>query len=94
MSRSAPDNVEHLKPMPQRNLRRTELKPRRGLRRDEAALYIGVSPSKFDQLVKDGRMPRPKQIDNCKTWDICRLDIAFDDLPDDDSRGSDIDFAV
>ena len=36
---------------------------RRGVRRDEAATYVGISPSKFDQLVKDGRMPRPKRVD-------------------------------
>lgn len=82
------------KPPSQRNLRHTELKPRRGLRREEAALYIGVSPTKFDEMVKDGRMPRPKAIDGCKTWDIWKLDIAYDELPDDDGGSSDIDFAV
>jgi hypothetical protein len=29
----------------------------RGLSRPQAAEYIGVSPSKFDQLKEDGRMP-------------------------------------
>ncbi|HCX69028.1 helix-turn-helix transcriptional regulator [Parvibaculum sp.] len=82
------------KPPSQQNLRHTELKPRRGLRREEAALYIGVSPSKFDDLVKDRRMPRPKLIDGCKTWDIWKLDIAYDELPEDDGKGNDIDFAV
>lgn len=82
------------KPPSQRNLRHTELKPRRGLRREEAALYIGVSPAKFDEMVKDGRMPRPKSIDTCKTWDIWKLDIAYDALPEDDGKGNDIDFAV
>jgi hypothetical protein len=29
--------------------------PRRGLTRDEAAMYVGVSAGKFDQLVKEKR---------------------------------------
>ena len=37
--------------------------PRRGLSRDEAAMYIGISASKFDELVRDRRMPAPKRID-------------------------------
>ena len=40
-----------------------QLAPRRGLSREEAALYVGISASKFDMLVVDGRMPRPRQID-------------------------------
>jgi hypothetical protein len=30
----------------------------RGLRREQAARYIGIGPTKFDQLVDDGRMPK------------------------------------
>ena len=54
--------------------------PRRGLSRDEAAMYIGISPSKFDELVADGRMPEAVKIDSRKLWDIRRLDLAFDAL--------------
>jgi predicted DNA-binding transcriptional regulator AlpA len=54
--------------------------PRRGLSRDEAAIYIGISPSKFDELVSDGRMPAPVKIDSRKVWDIRHLDLAFDAL--------------
>lgn len=57
--------------------------PRRGLHRAEAAVYIGVSASKFDELVKSGRMPQPKRIDGRTVWDLRALDIAFDNLPDD-----------
>jgi hypothetical protein len=39
-----------------------------------------VSPSKFDELVKDGRMPKPRHIDGCVIWDIRTLDLAFDAL--------------
>jgi hypothetical protein len=55
--------------------------PRRGLNRIEAAAYIGVSPSKFDEVVRDGRMCAPKRIDARVIWDIRQLDAAFDSLP-------------
>lgn len=55
--------------------------PRRGLRRDEAAAYIGISPSKFDQAVADGRMPQPRTLDGCVLWDVREIDERFDDLP-------------
>lgn len=54
--------------------------PRRGLRRVEAAAYVGLSPSKFDELVQDGRIPPPFAIDGCRVWDIHELDEAFDAL--------------
>ncbi len=55
--------------------------PHRGLSRVEAATYIGISASKFDELVRDGRMPSPKRIDGRKMWDVRQLDLAFDALP-------------
>jgi excisionase family DNA binding protein len=67
--------------------------PRRGLSRLEAAAYIGVSPGKFDELVRDGRMPAPKRIDGRKVWDIQNLDLAFDALPD-ETRDADQDWTV
>ena len=54
----------------------------RGLSRTAAAAYIGISPSKFDEMVKDGRMPGPKRIDARTVWDRLRLDEAFEALPD------------
>ena len=57
--------------------------PPRGLSRDEAARYIGVSPSKFDEMVSDGLMPRPKRIGSRVVWDRLKLEAAFSDLPDD-----------
>ncbi len=59
--------------------------PRRGLSRVEAAIYVGISPCKFDQLIADGRMPGPRRIDGRKVWDLRELDLCFDDLPRDDS---------
>jgi predicted DNA-binding transcriptional regulator AlpA len=64
-----------------RALSENRLLPRRGLSRDEAATYIGVSATKFDEMVADGRMPPPLRIDARKVWDIRSLDLAFDDLP-------------
>jgi predicted DNA-binding transcriptional regulator AlpA len=54
----------------------------RGLSRIQAAGYIGVSPSLFDLMVKDGRMPKPKEINSRVVWDLRKLDTAFDLLPD------------
>ena len=64
--------------------------PRRGLSRVEAAVYIGVSASKFDELVRDSRMPRPKRIDGRELWDVHQLDLAFDDLPVEGSSWDDV----
>ena len=69
--------------------RRDSLPPNlapRGLSRIEAAAYIGIGTSKFDELVADGRMPRPKIIDKRKTWDRYALDAAYADLPNEGRR--------
>ena len=58
----------------------------RGLKREEAAAYVGVSPSLFDMLVKDGRMPTPKRINSRTIWDRGRIDEAFDALPDEEHK--------
>lgn len=59
--------------------------PPRGLSREGAARYIGIGPTKFDQLVADGRMPKPKRIDGRVVWDRLVLDMAFTDLPEADN---------
>lgn len=56
----------------------------RGLNRAAAAEYIGVSATTFDEMVRDGRMPGPKQINARKIWDVRALDAAFTALPSDD----------
>jgi predicted DNA-binding transcriptional regulator AlpA len=56
----------------------------------QAAAYIGVSPSLFDEMVKDGRMPKPMRINSRTVWDRVRLDEAFvalSDEGDDDPWG-------
>jgi excisionase family DNA binding protein len=56
--------------------------PPRGMDREEAARYVGVGVTKFDQMVADGRMPRPKKVDGRVLWDRMKLDAAFTDLPE------------
>lgn len=60
----------------------------RGLSREQAAAYIGISPSLFDMLVKDGRMPVPKRVNSRNVWDRIQVDGAFAALPsnNDDSN--------
>lgn len=53
---------------------------RRGLSRIEAAQYIGVGSTKFDQLVSDEKMPRPKTIGGRRVWDVFELDEFFEGL--------------
>lgn len=55
--------------------------PPRLVSREAAAAYVCVSPNKFDELVKDGRMPRPRRIDARKAWLVPELDGAADNLP-------------
>jgi hypothetical protein len=60
---------------------RADSGPRRGLSRVEAAIYLGISPSKFDEMRKDGRIGPARLIDNRKVFDVRMLDEAFDALP-------------
>ena len=56
--------------------------PPRGLSRLQAAEYVGIGTTKFDEMVADGRMPRPKRIDGRTVWDRMKLDEAFAALDD------------
>lgn len=51
------------------------------IRREAAAAYVCVSPNKFDEMVRDGRMPRARRIDARKVWCVRELDGAADNLP-------------
>ena len=55
--------------------------PPRGLRHPEAASYVGMKLTKFDSMVSDGRMPKPRHVDKVVVWDRHELDMAFDELP-------------
>lgn len=60
--------------------------PPRGLCREEAARYIGVGTTKFDELVESRRMPKPKRVDGRVVWDRIALDAAFSELPGDEEE--------
>lgn len=55
---------------------------RLGLARAEAAEYIGISATLFDELVKDGRMPPAKAMGARRVWNRLALERAFAALPD------------
>jgi excisionase family DNA binding protein len=65
----------------------------RGLRAEEAAVYLGMGRSKFLKLVGEGRLPRPKAVDGMRIWDRRELDAAFDDFaePADGGRPNNFD---
>jgi hypothetical protein len=52
------------------------------LSRVHAAADIGISPTKFDELVQDGRMPKPFPVDARRIWDRWKLDEAVTALSD------------
>ena len=55
--------------------------PRRGLSKPEAAKYVGVGVTKFEDLVASKRMPSPLMADTKLIWDVRELDDFFDRLP-------------
>jgi len=55
--------------------------PPRLLSRDAAAAYVGIGTTKFDEMVGDSRMPRPRRVDGRKLWDLRQIDSAIDNLP-------------
>ena len=52
-----------------------------GLSRVVASEFVGVGVTKFDLMVEDGRMPKPRRIDGRKVWDRRQLEEAFAELP-------------
>jgi hypothetical protein len=52
-----------------------------GLSRPEASAFVGVGVGLFDQMVKDGRMPPPRQVNTRLIWSRVELEKAFVDLP-------------
>ncbi len=63
--------------------------PRRGLSRTEAATYLGISPSKFDELRKANRIAPPKVLDGRLIFTVERLDEFIDALPDENQTDND-----
>lgn len=54
--------------------------PPRGMCREEAARYVGVGTTKFDEMVSDKRMPKGVRVDGRVIWDRYALDLAFNHL--------------
>jgi excisionase family DNA binding protein len=52
----------------------------RGLSTDEAARYIGVGRTTFEDLVSRRKMPRPKRIGTRVIYDRFEVDACFSDL--------------
>ena len=51
------------------------------LSRADAARYVGVKTTLFDDLVRKGVMPKPKAMGERRVvWDRCELDKAIDEL--------------
>jgi hypothetical protein len=63
--------------------------PRRGLSRVEAAMYLGISASKFDELHKGGRIGPAKILDGRKLYPVEMLDEFFDGLPEENHERAD-----
>ena len=49
--------------------------------REAAAALIGVSATFFDRLVKDGRMPAPRDVDGRVLWDSDEVRSAWRAIP-------------
>ena len=54
--------------------------PPRGMDTERAAAYVGFGRTKFLEMVGDGRMPKPLDVDGNPRWDRIDLDAAFEDL--------------
>jgi len=57
----------------------------RGLSREEAAAYVGVSPTLFDRAVAEGKVPKPFRLYGRVLWDIRKLDAAITALDTEDA---------
>ncbi len=62
-----------------------------GLSRAEAARYVGVSATTFDELVSVGEMPRPRRFRTVRrlVWLRRELDEALEDLAVDGAPAAD-----
>ena len=63
--------------------------------RDDAAVYVGVSPNTFDKMIADELMPKPRQLTERRlAWDVRQLDAAIDRLPVNGDADTDTDTAT
>ena len=54
----------------------------RGLSRVQAAAYVGLGTTFFDELVGEGKFPKPVKFGKRSVWDRIDLDDAFDTFKD------------
>ncbi len=59
-----------------------------GINRAQAAEFIGISPSYFDQMVASGAMPQPRRAGSRTIWDVSELTQAFRSLPQPGTRSA------
>jgi excisionase family DNA binding protein len=78
--------------MPSKASIASRLATRRGLSENEAAVYVGLSPSYFRELVDRGIMPLPRLAGKRRIYDIDELDLAFGELPRAGSQDDEISF--
>jgi hypothetical protein len=52
-----------------------------GLSEEEAAAAVGISQTKFRDLVTQKRMPTARRVDGRKIYDVDELRLAFKALP-------------
>lgn len=57
------------------------LPPVLGLNREQAAAFVGISPSHFDKAVVAGTMPQPRMIGARSIWDVDELAASFKAIP-------------
>ncbi|RAN30666.1 helix-turn-helix transcriptional regulator [Hyphomonas pacifica] len=55
--------------------------PPRLLKAPDAAGYLGMGETKFQELVRDGRIQGPREVDGLVLWDVRDLDDFVDSLP-------------
>jgi hypothetical protein len=60
----------------------------------EAAAFIGVGVSLFDEMVKDARMPPPRKANSRLIWSRVELEKAFADLPYAEVQGQNAEPAI
>ena len=56
-----------------------------GLSRLEAAGFIGVTPTAFDVLVREGDMPPARRVGTVDRWDRRQIEAAFSNMPQADA---------
>lgn len=52
-----------------------------GISREQAAAFIGISPSLLDRAVEVGTMPRPRLVFGRNVWDVDELIASFKAMP-------------